>query len=156
MAPSVIRKRLTPGYPFALEVELDGGDKQTIGLRLNYDMNSACLVEDRTGFPGLSGKIFNSLTAVNVTILLWAMVQANHPEYAGDEGLAEIRSLLTLRNSAAVSDAVQECFIRNLPDDRQVIIRKAIADAAEAAKKKAAGEPGGASPLEETTLTPAA
>lgn len=146
-APSAVRKRITPSVPFALQVQGEAG-LEMIGLRLNFDFNALCLVEEKTGFSLLSGTIFNHLSAVNVSVLLWAAVQANHVEYRGEEGLEDVRAMLTLRNADAVVEAVQECFIKNLPDDQQVRIRKAIE---EAAKKRAAKEAGtpeeGVSPL---------
>lgn len=153
-APSVVRKRITPSVPFALSFQGEEG-MATIGLRLNYDFNALCLVEEKTGYSLLSGTIFNHLNAQIVSVLLWAAVQGNHPEFRGDEGLDELRSLLTLRNYEPALDAVQECFIKNLPDDQQVRIRAAIEAIA---KKKAAieaGEAGGASPLAVATPTTA-
>jgi hypothetical protein len=153
MALQPVVQNLTPSTPFTLDVQGEAGMVR-LGLRLSYDFNALVLVEQGTGYSLLSGTIFNHLNVNNVSILLWAALRANHPEYRGDEGLERVRALLTLRNSDSVVEAVQECFIKNLPDDQQARIRKAIDDAT---KKKAAIEAGqpeeGASPL--AVATPA-
>lgn len=129
------RKRIAPSYPFVLQVETDGGN-ENVGVRLSFDFNALVLIEDRTGFGMLSGAIWKNLSANNLSVIFWAAVQLNHPEYVGDAGLVAVRSMLSLRNSEAVTEALQDAYMKSLPDDQQERIRQAI----EAAKAKAAGE----------------
>lgn len=149
---SPVSRGVTPAFPLKLVVELDGGGTKELSLRLNYDFNASVLVEERTGYNGLNGAIFQNLTAAHLSILLWAMVQANHPEFRNDAGLFYLRSLLTFRNSAEVSEAVQENWIRNLADDQAEKIRAKIA---EAKAKAEAGEPPLAPKPTESTPTAA-
>lgn len=148
--PVVIRKRLAPSVPLSLEVGDEAGNKEILSLRLSFDFNALALVEERTGISLLSGKIFSMLNATNLSLLLWAAMLQNQPDYAGEEGLSAIRSYMTLDNAKAVEAAVSEAFILCLPPEQREAIRKAAEDAA---KKAAEGNPppaDGASPLAPT------
>lgn len=123
MAP-IVMEGVKPPYPFTLEYETKDGVGK-INLQLSYDFNAAVLVEDQTGVSLLSGAIFSDESCKNLSVLLWAMAQEHQPALSGEKGLRALRSKMTLRNSAAVRDAVQEVFIRNLPDDQQDRIRAA-------------------------------
>jgi len=127
MSRTTVSRGITPNYPFTLLTETTEGGTRSVGLNLNYDFNASVLVEESTGYNGLGGKIFANLTAKNLSVLLWAMVQANHPEFRDREGLVELRSRMTHKNSKAVSEAVQECYIRNQSDEVAKILRDAIA-----------------------------
>lgn len=153
MATPIARKRLAPSYPYVLSVETDGGIEQ-VGVRLSFDFNALVLVEDRTGYGMLTGAIWKGLSANNLSVLLWAALQANHPEYAGDAGLVAVRSMLSLRNSEATTDALQEAYMKSLPDDQQAKIKEAIEAIEEAKRKAQAGNaPGSDVPLATSSPT---
>lgn len=133
-AQSTARRRQAPSYPFVLSVETDGGI-ETVGVRLCFDFNALVLIEERTGYGMLTGAIWKNLSAGNLSVLLWAALLSNHPEYNGEAGLVTVRSMLSLRNSEAATEALQDAYMKSLPDDQQARIKAAI----EEAKAKAAG-----------------
>lgn len=151
-ATPIARKRIAPSYPFVLHVETDGGIEQ-VGVRLSFDFNALVLIEDRTGFGMLSGAIWKSLSANNLSVLLWAALQANHQEYAGDAGLVAVRSMLSLRNSESVTEALQDAYMKSLPDDQQERIKAAIEAAKVKAQAASEGAPGSDVPLVKTPAT---
>lgn len=154
--PVVIRKRLAPSVPLTLEVGDEAGNKEVLSLRLSFDFNALALVEEFTGISLLSGKIFNQLNATNLSLLLWASMLQNHPEYTGIKGLEAIRTYMTLDNAKVVEAAVSEAFILCLPPEQREAIRKATEEAAaEAARKLAAGEAPAAPSADPLVPTPA-
>jgi hypothetical protein len=136
---ATLKLRLTPNYPFTLEVEGDAG-REMLSFRLCYDFNALALIEEKTGWSLLTGAIFNHLTAGITLTMFWAGVLAYHPEYATDAGRQVLGSMITHRNAAVVSDAVSEAFIKSLPDDQQARIRDAAEAARKAVEAKARGE----------------
>lgn len=123
---STIKKRLLKGHPFMLTVQTDEGVEE-LGFHLLFDFNASSAVEGATGYKMLNGKIFDNLNATSLSALFWAAILAYHPEYAGPNGLAVVRSMMDLRNADAVQEAVQEAFILSLPDAQQKVIREAVA-----------------------------
>ena len=94
-----------------------------------------------------AAEVFENPTCDNVSILLWAALQENHPEYRegrdekdGGKGLAVVQQNLTLGQAKAAKDACEEAFIKQLPDAQlEKLLNK-----------------GSAAPLEQSPVTPAA
>lgn len=140
---SALRRRIAPSVPLKLDLEDDIGSKFTKNFRLSFDANAAAEVEERTGFNMLRGEIWTKLSFKALSIMFWAAVLANHPEYdtedaAGnrtDEGLRVIRSYMSIANTPQISEAVEGAFLASLPKDKRDVIeaqRKAplaVADA---------------------------
>jgi hypothetical protein len=115
-----LRKRITPSVPFTLNVEDDNGDKFTQTFDLAYDLNTLILIEEKLGKSSFTdlGEILDNPTATNVSILFWAAVQINHPEYAGEEGLQLVRTNLTVGTAKAAMAACSEAFVAQLPEEQ--------------------------------------
>lgn len=133
---SQIRQRITPWVPFVLEWTDADGAKQSQSFKLSYDLNAFMLIEQALGISMFTdaGDIFDTPSATNTSVLLWAAVQENHPEYEGQDGLRAIRTLLTVSTARVAIIACSEAYITQLPEDKQKQIRDFIA-----AKKS--GEP---------------
>lgn len=139
-----LKRRLTPSFPFTLEVETEAGIER-LSLRLCFDFNALSLVEERTGWSLLTGAIFSHLNASTTLTMFWASVLAYQPEYAVEGGREVLGSMITHKNAQPVADAVEACFVASLPPDQQARIAKAKEEAMAKleAKRKAleAGEP---------------
>src|SRR5579859_7403275 len=96
--PSIsVRRRIVPPTVLVLPVDSsDGAFELTLSLIL--DLNALCLIQEKTGLVMPAGieQIFDKPDAKTITVTLWAALQAYHPEYAGNEGLQLVRSLVTL------------------------------------------------------------
>jgi len=115
---SPLRRRIAPSVPFVLEWTNADGTKVSESFQLSYDFNSLALVEEALGKSMLLdiGEVFHERPTVkSVSVLLWAAVQENHPEYEGPEGLFVLRSNLTVKSAKAVKEACQEAFMAQLP-----------------------------------------
>jgi hypothetical protein len=87
------------------------------------------------------GEILDNPTIKNVSVLLWAALQENHPEYEGLEGLQTVRCNLTIATAKEAKEACAAAFITQLPPDQVEAFKKVMA-------ANAAGEP--ALPLTES------
>jgi hypothetical protein len=127
---SPLRRRVSPTVPFTLKVEDANGDKFEQSFRLSYDFNTLPLVEEKTGKSMLTqvGEIMDNPSVTNVSILLWAAVLENHPEYQGEEGLRTIRYNLTLATAKVALDACKEAFLLQLPADQVARLKGAVND----------------------------
>lgn len=114
-----IRERISPSVPFTLEVE-DATGKFSHSLRLSYNFDSLGLIETETGKSMLTEatEVFDNPSCKNVSVLLWAALQENHPEYRGLNGLRIIRQNLTLGQAKKAKDACEEAFVKQLPDEQ--------------------------------------
>lgn len=119
-----IRERISPAVPFTLDVE-DATGKFSLSFRLAYNFRSLGLIERHTGKSMLTQatEVFENPTCDNVSILLWAALQENHPEYRegrdekdGGKGLAVVQQNLTLGQAKAAKDACEKAFVKQLPD----------------------------------------
>lgn len=125
MSSKKLVARLQKGVPFLLDVDHEGG-KETLSFRLVFDFNALALVEEKTGYSLLTGTIFVKPNVRKAVVLFWAAIQQHNPEYAGDEGLEVIGTLLSLKNVGKATDAVYEAYIQALPDDKAAIVRAAL------------------------------
>lgn len=125
---SQIRQRVTPWVPFILEWTDAGGAQQSQSFKLSYDLNAFTLIEQELGVSMFTeaGEVFDNVSAKNASVLLWAAVQENQPEYEGVAGLRAIRTLLTISSARAAIIACSEAYITQLPDAKQAILRANI------------------------------
>lgn len=113
---------LVPSVPVTIELDTAQG-KQLLHFKIAYDFDALPLAEAKLGVSLLNGRVFAKITANVIAVMFWAGIQKFHPEYEGEDGLKAIRSFISLRNSAVISDAVQEAYVLSLPDDQQKLIR---------------------------------
>jgi hypothetical protein len=116
---NALRRRITPFVPFSTMIENADGGKFEVNFKLSFDFNALALVEEKTGLNALSGEVFSKPSARNTVVLFWAAIQENHPEYAGEEGLHAVGSLLGLGNAKDALSAVNAAFVASLPKDKQ-------------------------------------
>ena len=131
---SSLRKRVSPSVPLQLLVGNADGSSFTLSFHLCYDFNALALVEEATGESMLGGKIFENLTTSRIGVLFWAAVQQHNPEYAGEEGLHQLRSYLDFENIKPVQEAITEAFILSLPKVQGEAIRERVKAEATGAK----------------------
>jgi len=114
-----IRERISPSVPFTLAVE-DARGKFSLSLKLAYDFDALGLVEEQTGKSMLTQatEVFDNPSCKSVSVLFWAALQENHPEYAGEKGLRAVRKNLTLGQAKAAREACFEAFLKQLPDEQ--------------------------------------
>jgi hypothetical protein len=144
--PEIVRA-LAPVVPFTLEIPSERGGTRSLSFRLSYNFNAYALIEKYTrgsnqepGLDMLKGlRIWATLNATNLQIIFWAALRQEHPQYASDDGLDAVGTLLNLSNSAAASDACFEAWILTLEEERRVAIRKLIENRREA--EDASGNP---------------
>ncbi len=125
MAKSNLRRRITPSVPFSTSVENADGGKFELNLRLSFNFNAMALVEEKTGMSMLTGEVFQHPSAKNTTVLLWAALLENHPEYEGDEGLDAVGTYLNLTNAKDALAAIQAAFVASLPKSTAEQIKSA-------------------------------
>lgn len=124
---SILRKRITPSVPFILKVKDANGDVFENSFQIAYDFNALCLLEDKLNINVLTqfGHLLTSPSASTIAILLWAGVQKNHPDYAGDEGLDALGSNLNLESAKLAFAACAEALVAQLPEEQAAKIRGA-------------------------------
>jgi hypothetical protein len=99
-------------------------------FKLCFDFNALALIEKHLGVNLLVqfSQIF-SISASSVSVFLWAAIQAQHPEYEGEEGLAVVRSYLNIANFEAAAVKVQEAFKLSLNKEQLDRVEAALAAA---------------------------
>ncbi len=146
---SALKKRIAPSVPLSLDLTDDTGGKFTKNFKLSFDFNAKAEIEERTGLNMLTAQVWTNLSAKVLSVMLWAAVLANHPEYRTkdekgnetDEGLEVIRSYMELSNTDAIYEALWDSYFLSLPKDRRDALeasRKALMDAE---KARAEGRP---------------
>jgi hypothetical protein len=128
MSKSALRRRVAPSVPFVLEYS-DASGTYKEALQLSYNWNGLALIEEKLGKSTLLdiGELLDNPTATTLSVLLWAAVQENHPEYDGEEGLATLRCNMTLATALAVRAACSRAFITQLPPEQVSAFEAAIA-----------------------------
>lgn len=143
---SLLRKRMAKSVPLRLDLEDDmTGATFTRSFRLTFDFNAIAYCEEKSGLGFLTGEIWTKLTATNVSLMLYAAILANHPEYwtvdrhgnPTPEGLEVLRSYLDAGNMAIVMRALNDAFMQSLPAEKR----------AELEAKQKAEESKGANPI---------
>src|SRR5574337_253815 len=129
--PLVIQS-LTPSVPLELRLT-DAEGEHVINFRLCFDFSAFALVEAHAGInmlqPGNVFQLLGTATGKGATllpVLLWAAIIGNSPEYEGEDGLQAVRSYVNYGNAGEIAKAVQEAFLRCLPDEQQKVLRAAI------------------------------
>src|SRR6202043_3945047 len=92
-----------------------------------FDFNAIAFCEEKTGLGFLNGEIWTKLNATNISIMLYAAILANHPEYWTEdkfgnptsEGLEVLRSYLDAGNLSTVTRALNDAFMESLPADKR-------------------------------------
>jgi hypothetical protein len=145
---SALRRRVSASVPFILTYENEDGTKFSDSFRLCYDFNKLALVEEILGKSVLLdiGEILDNPSVKNVSVLLWAAVLENHPEYEGAEGLETIRYNLTTWTAKEALTACTDAFMKQLPLEQQQRLK-------DIQEKRAAGEK--TPPLAPSPETPA-
>ncbi len=129
-----LKKRIAPSVLLKLDLNDDLGSKFTRTFRLSFDANAAAEIEERTGLSMLSGEAWQKPSFKVMSIMFWAAVLANHPEYdtedekgnRSDEGLRVIRSYMDVGNALEISDALEKAYMLSLPPDRRAEIEKSV------------------------------
>lgn len=121
-----LQEIISPSVPFVLHRENSNGDITDSSFRLSLDLNGLCLIESTTGKSMLTdlGAFVDSATVTNITVMFWAALQENHPEFIGKEGLRAARKLLTTKNLGDVREACIDAFLIQLPKEDADRIRK--------------------------------
>jgi hypothetical protein len=127
---TALKRRIAPSVPLTLELDDDNGSKMVRNFRLSFDANAAAEVEERTGFNMLRGEIWEKLSFKGLSVMFWASVLANHPEYdtedqhgnRTDDGLRVIRSYMGIGNTAQISEVVEKAFLASLPKHKREAI----------------------------------
>jgi len=143
---SALKKRIAPSHPLKLELVDDNGSTFTRNFRLSFDFNALARIQERTGIRMLGLEIFGELSAKVLSVMFWASVLANHPDYLTvddegeetDEGLEVIRSYMDMSNADAINDACWDAFLLTLPKDRADKLREMKKEAERLAAEKAA------------------
>ena len=110
---SEFRLRVTPPYPFVLEIE-DASGKFTMAFNLCYTLNAFCLFERVTehNFLKEMGEILGVPSVSHITVLLWAgATDPKNPDY---DLLGAIRENLTLADLPKVKDAIIKALLSQL------------------------------------------
>ncbi len=157
MSNSALKRRIAPSVALTLELQDDSGAKCTKNFRLSFDFNTKAEIEERTGLNLLTAEVWTNLSARTLSVMLWAAILANHPEYRTvdakdeetDEGLEVIRSYMEVGNTDQVHDALWNAYFISLPKDRREALEKARAELMEATKARAEGKPVPLAPVPE-------
>jgi len=126
---SQLRQHISPSVPFILNVSDETGGYK-LSFRLSYDFNAFAAVEGVLGKSMLTdvGELLENPSATNVSVLLWAAVQENHPEYVGEQGLRAIRSYLNTVTAKEAREACSAAYVKQLPAEKLEELRKIQAE----------------------------
>ena len=135
--PTALKRRIAPSVPLKLQLDDDGGANFVREFRLSFDFNAAALIEEKTGLNLLTAEVWTSgLSSRSLSVMLWAAVLANHPEYAfsddkgepTEEGLEIIRSYMDVGNTDLIHDALWDAYFISLPKDKRETLERARAE----------------------------
>lgn len=146
-----LARRVRPSVPITLE--LDQGQQAT--FRLSFDFNAIVRIEEKTGLRMLNVYApWAGLSATVLSVMLWAAMLANHPEYDSDEGLAIVRSFLDPENADRATQSLWEAYLLYLPERQAKAMRQMREDAEKA--QKAENPPPPATPTQVKVEAPPA
>jgi hypothetical protein len=119
-----LRRRIVSSLPLDLKLQDDNGSVQTLSFRLSFDFNAIALIEEQTGFQVLTGEIWRNLNAKNLSIMFWAAILANSPQYQGEDGLEIVRSYMDAGNSDQIAEAILDAYILSLPPEKRQMMKE--------------------------------
>jgi hypothetical protein len=130
-AKEALRRRIAPGVSLTLDLTEDDGSKFQRTLKLSFDFNAMALVHERTGVDMANTYPFNkvNLAPPTLSVMLWAAILANHPEYEGEEGLGVLRSYMDGGNVDQIEQALFDAWLVNLPEADRKMWLKMVEDA---------------------------
>jgi hypothetical protein len=147
--------RIAPSVPFTLEWENADGSKQSLGVRLAYDLNALAIIEEKLGLSptvDVEEIFFSKPTVKCAQVLLYAALQLNHEDdFPGEDGYKAVGSVLTLQTMGAAKDACWEAYLGQLKPEAAQKFRdalKALLEGRKAEAAKAEQSPLGVSPSE--------
>lgn len=146
-----LRRRVTPHFPFTLEIEEADGSKTLVSFRLAFGLNALTQFEEVTGLSFLTDltPIFDTPNVKTITALFWVALIENHPEYDSFDGLQAVRSMIDFGSLKKVLVACIDAFILNTPKEQQERMKK-VADAKRRALLGVATEDGAAPETQNT------
>lgn len=116
-----LARRVRPSIPITLE--LDRGENIT--FQLSFDFNAIVRIEEKTGLRMLNVYApWAGLSATVLSVMLWAAMLANHPEYDSAEGLAIVRSFLDPDNADRAIKALWDAYLAYLPERQAKVMRQ--------------------------------
>ena len=149
----VLRLRIPPSVPLALELVDDGGAKFTQTFRLGFNANVAAKIEEKTGFSITDFSIWAHVAESKVLrAMAWAAILPLHPEYdtvdihggPSSEGLEVIGSYIDESNSDDVFEALWAAYLLSVDPKKREAADKWMAEVkAVKAKAENAGVPAG-------------
>jgi hypothetical protein len=134
-----IKRRVAPSVPLKLDLEDDSGAKFSKEFRLSFDFNAAALIQEKTSLKLTEFSSWRHIDEpIFQSVMFWAAVLAQSPEYEGDEGLSVLRSYMDEKNSEAIVEALWQAYLLYLPKEKREFVVKLKADAE---KERDAGRP---------------
>lgn len=150
---TTLKRRIAPSVRLTLALEDQLGNLHPYEFLLCFDFNAIALIEERTGIGVLDGEIWSILQpkkagaketlarnkpslAATISVMFWAVVQANHPELEGEEGLRTIRSHMDPQNTQKILEGVAEAFAATARQRVQEAAADPLAQRPEAASAK--------------------
>jgi len=128
-----LRRRIVPAVVLQLDLADDSGEQFSRTFRLSFDFNTFALIQEKTGFDMTGLRAWSNLNPATLSIMFWAAVIGNSPEYKGEEGLGVLRSYMDISNEDLIGEKLFEAYAAVLSEKP----RKALLDIWEKAKRGA-------------------
>jgi hypothetical protein len=118
-ARAPLERIIYPDVPVTIDVK---GKPET--FRLCWDYTAIANLEDKTGSDCLENFVapWVKVNIGKLGAMFWAASLYYQPEYAGDEGLATLRSFLNYDNSLDVFNALWKAYLLYLPKDKAAFL----------------------------------
>lgn len=110
--------------PVKLELEDADGTKFTRNFRVSFDFNVLARIEEHTKLKMLGMGVWGQLSASVVSVMFWAAIIPNEPDYDSELGLEVIRSYIGLDNVDVITEALWDAYLLNLPKAKAEELRK--------------------------------
>lgn len=121
MQDEKLRAAIMPHEAIELNVKDADGSRHKYNLKVAYDLNAICLVEELTGKNLLIGltAFLDKPSVHDIRALFYAGLLLNHPEFTGQHGLQVIGTWVTLANAKHVWATCIKAFKSQLPEEEQ-------------------------------------
>jgi hypothetical protein len=127
---AALKRRIAPSTALVLDLDDENGAKFSRSFRLCFDFNAAALIQEHTGQMLTNAAVWKYIDQpIFQSIMFWAAVLANHPEYAGEEGLAVLRSYMDERTADPIKEALWKAYLAYLPAKKREFMEKIKTDA---------------------------